>query len=280
MEPGTLEKSDFGKIEDHEKNYLGILADLDGTVNRGDLLIDGVHEVYSRLSARGVQWLFLSNNAQKSADDLAEKLSRLGLPVTSEQVVNSASVVINSLEKDYVGARAMVIGEPSLIQGIKGAGSVIESDPSKTDIVVIGMDTGLTYEKIKLAYLAITRGALFWATNLDPTFPVPGGFHPGAGSVVAPLITALGRQPDRVFGKPETDMADLALERLHLSKESCLVVGDRMDTDILFAKKAKIDSALVLTGATTRGNLEGYNYSPNYVLETIAEIERLFDNNE
>jgi HAD superfamily hydrolase (TIGR01450 family) len=275
-----LEKDTFEKIRDHEKNYLGILADLDGTVNRGDLLIDGVPEVYSRLSARGIHWLFLSNNAQKPADDLAKKLCRLGLPVTSEQVVNSASVVINSLEKEYIGAHVMVIGEPSLIHGIQIAGSVIESDPSKTDIVVIGMDTGLTYEKIKLAYQAIMRGALFWATNLDPTFPVPGGFHPGAGSVVAPVITAVGRPPDRVFGKPETDMADMALERLHLSKESCLVVGDRMDTDILFAKKANIDSALVLTGATTLRNLEKYDYSPDYVLETIADIGRLFDNNE
>jgi 4-nitrophenyl phosphatase len=275
-----LEKNSFGKIRDNEKNYLGILADLDGTVNRGDLLIDGVHEVYSRLSARGIHWLFLSNNAQKPADDLAKKLCRLGLSVTSQQVVNSASVVINCLEKEYTGAHVMVIGEPSLIQGIRMAGSVIESDPSKTDIVVIGMDTGLTYEKIKLAYQAITRGALFWATNLDPTFPVPGGFHPGAGSVVASVITAVGRPPDRVFGKPETDMADMALERLHLLKESCLVVGDRMDTDILFAKKANIDSALVLTGATTLRNLEKYDYSPDYVFETIADIERLFDNNE
>jgi HAD superfamily hydrolase (TIGR01450 family) len=275
-----LEKVSFGKIRDHEKNYLGILADLDGTVNRGDLLIDGVQEVYSKLSAGGIHWLFLSNNAQKPADDLAKKLCRLGLPVTGEQVVNSASVVINSLEKEYIGAHVMVIGEPSLIQGIQMAGSVIESDPSKTDIVVIGMDTGLTYEKIKLAYQAVTRGALFWATNLDSTFPVPGGFQPGAGSVVAPVITAVGRPPDRVFGKPETDMADLALERLHLSRESCLVVGDRMDTDILFAKKAKIDSALVLTGATNLGNLEKYDYSPDYILETIADIERLFENNE
>ncbi len=273
-------KTTFEKLDKHEKNYLGILADLDGTVNRGDLLIEGVHEVYSRLSARGINWLFLSNNAQKSADDLANKLSRLGLPVSGKQVVNSASVVISSLEKGHLGAHVMVIGEPSLVQAIQTAGSIIETDPTKTDIVVIGMDIGLTYEKIKLAYQAIMRGDLFWATNLDPTFPVPGGFLPGAGSVVAPVITAVGRRPDRVFGKPETDMADLALERLHLSRESCLVVGDRMDTDILFAKRAKIDSVLVLTGATTRMNLGEYGYSPDYILETIADIERLFDHNE
>ena len=275
-----MEKASIGKLTEPEKNYLGILADLDGTVNRGELLIEGVHEVYSRLTARGINWLFLSNNAGKSADALAKKLSGLGLPVSSEQVVNSASVVISSLKRGYLGARVMIIGEPSLAQGIQTAGSIIESDPSKTDIVVIGMDTGLTYEKINLAYQAIMRGALFWATNLDPTFPIPGGFKPGAGSVVAPVITAVGRRPDRVFGKPETDMADLALERLHLSRESCLVVGDRMDTDILFAKKAKIDSLLVLTGATSRRNLEDYDYSPDYILETIADIEGLFENNE
>jgi 4-nitrophenyl phosphatase len=106
---------------------------------------------------------------------------------------------------------------------------------------------------------------------------VPGGFHPGAGSVVASVATAAGRQPDRVFGKPQTDMADLALDRLQLPRESCLVVGDRMDTDILFAKKARMDSVLVLTGATSRRNLGEYDYAPDYVLDTIADIEKLFD---
>lgn len=259
-----------------KERYRAILADLDGTVNRGELLVDGVQGVYSRLSANGVRWLFLSNNAQKLAEDLAKKLSDLGLPVTGEQVINSASALINSLEKDHAGARVMVLGDPKLIQGIQTAGSVIEKDPLKTDIVVVGLDTGLTYEKIKLAYLAISHGALFWATNLDPTFPVPDGFRPGAGAVVASVATAAG-PPDRVFGKPQTDMADLALDRLRLPRGSCLVVGDRMDTDILFAKKAGMDSALVLTGATSRGNLGEYDYSPDYVLDTIADIESLFD---
>jgi HAD superfamily hydrolase (TIGR01450 family) len=259
-----------------KKRYQAILADLDGTVNTGELLIDGVQGVYSRLSAKGVNWLFLSNNAQKLAEDLAKKLSDLGLDVKSEQVINSASALIDSLEKDHAGARVMVVGEPGLIQGIRTAGSMIEKDPLKTDIVVVGMDRGLTYEKIKLAYLAINHGALFWATNLDPLFPVPGGFHPGAGVVVASVVTAAG-PPDRVFGKPQTDMANLALDRLRLPKESCLVVGDRMDTDILFAKKAGMDSALVLTGATSRGNLGEYDYSPDYVFDTIVDIETLFD---
>jgi HAD superfamily hydrolase (TIGR01450 family) len=259
-----------------KKLYQAVLADLDGTVNRGELLIDGAQGTYSRLSAKGVRWLFLSNNAQKMAGDLAKKLSDLGLTVASEQVINSASALIDSLEKDHAGARVMVLGEPGLVHGIQAAGSVIEKDPLKTDIVVVGMDRGLTYEKIKLAYLAISHGALFWATNLDPLFPVPGGFHPGAGAVVASVIAAAG-PPGRVFGKPETDMANLALDRLKLPRESCLVVGDRMDTDILFAKKARMDSALVLTGATSRGNLPEYDYSPDYVFDTIADIETLFD---
>ena len=259
-----------------KKSYQAILADLDGTVNRGELLIDGARGVYTRLSAKEVRWLFLSNNAQTLAEDLAKKLSDLGLAVKGEQVINSASALIASLEKDHAGARVMVVGEPGLIHGIQTAGSVIEKDPLKTDIVVVGMDRGLTYEKIKLAYLAINRGALFWATNLDPLFPVSGGFHPGAGVVVASVTTAAG-PPDRVFGKPQTDMANLALDRLRVARESCLVVGDRMDTDILFAKKARMDSALVLTGATSREDLGEYDYSPDYVFDTIVDIETLFD---
>jgi 4-nitrophenyl phosphatase len=260
-----------------KKRYLGILADMDGTVNKGNLLIDGVQEVYKSLSEKGAAWLFLSNNAKAPAADLAGKLTGLGLHVTPDQVVNSASALIRTLKKDHLGARIMVVGEPKLIHAVQEAGSFIESDPMKTNIVVVALDTGLTYEKIKLAHIAISHGAQFWATNLDPTFPVPGGFHPGAGSVVASIATAVGRPPDRVFGKPATDMAILALEMLQLSKDSCLVVGDRMDTDVLFAKNAGMDSALVLTGATSRTDLAKYDYSPDYVFDSIADIEPLFD---
>ena len=150
-------------------------------------------------------------------------------------MINSASALIREVAKNFIHSRIMVVGQPRLIQGLEGVGVTVTDDPSDTDIVVVALDRYFTYEKLKRAHRAIQMGALFWATNLDVTYPEADGFSPGAGSIVASISTAVGKQPDRVFGKPSTDMAGLALERLGLEASACLVVGDRMDTDVEFA---------------------------------------------
>lgn len=261
----------------NRKTYKGILADLDGTVNRGKILISGADAIYRDLSQRGIRWVFVSNSARSLSSDLAEKLVTLGLNVTRDQVVNSATALIHALAKDCPGARVMVIGEPRLIQGIQQAKIEVTDDPGRTDTVVVAMDTGFDYEKLKRAHLALQNGALFWATNLDASFPASHGFLPGAGSIAAAVATAAGRQPDRVFGKPSPDMAELALDMLGLSADSCLMVGDRIETDIVFAKNAGMDAALVLTGASTRQDLEAWSNGPEYVFDSIEDIVELFD---
>jgi len=260
-----------------KKLYTGILADLDGTVNRGRLLIEGADRVYKELSRRGIRWMFVSNGATSLASDLAQKLRAMGLPVSEDQVVNSAAPLIRVLKQEYYGARVMVVGESRLVEGVRGAGAMVTDDPQEIEIVISALDREFTYEKLKRAHQAIQRGAQFWATNLDATFPSADGFLPGAGSVVASIITAAGRPPDRVFGKPYPDMAFLALEVLGLSPEECLVVGDRMETDVLFAKNAGMDSALVLTGASNREQLKDFPQSPQYVFDSIVDVASLFD---
>jgi HAD superfamily hydrolase (TIGR01450 family) len=258
-----------------KKRYRGILADLDGTVNRGHELIPGVDATYATLTAQGVRWVFVSNSATLMPAELAEKISRLGIPVSPDQVVNSASALIKSLQQDHPTSRVMVIGEQRLIAGLIGLGFSVTENPEATDIVVVALDSRFTYDKLSRAHWAIERGALFWATNQDPTYPVPKGFIPGAGSIVAAVATAAGRPPDVVFGKPSPHLAPLALEALNLEPDSCIVVGDRMDTDVLFARNAGIDSALVLTGATTRENLSRFAFEPTYVLESINDLTSL-----
>lgn len=258
-------------------SYRAILADLDGTVNRGSLLMPGAEEVYRNLSRKGIRWIFVSNSATRLAVDLATKIRKLGLAVTPDQVVNSALALIHVVERGYRGTRIMVIGEPRLAEGVAAAGAVVTENPEETEIVAVGLDTGFTYEKLTRAHQAIQKGAKFWATNLDATFPSSKGFLPGAGSVVASISTAAGRPPDRVFGKPFPDMANLALEILGLPPRDCLMVGDRIDTDLLFAKNAGMDSALVLTGASRREDLEHAPHLPQYVFDTIGDIAKLFD---
>ena len=170
----------------------------------------------------------------------------------------------------------MVVGEERLSQGLRDAGIRVEDGRCGVDLVVTAMDLHFNYEKLRKAQAALLGGALFWATNLDASLPVAHGFLPGAGSIVAAISTAAGRGPDRVFGKPSPDMAHLALEQLGLPAASCLVVGDRMETDILFARNAGIDSALVLTGAGSRDDLSRFPFAPAYVLEGISDLSTLF----
>lgn len=257
------------------KQYQAILADLDGTVNRGNNLIPGVAEAHQILTQRGMRWIFVSNSATRLAEDLAMKINGLGIPVKDDHVINSASALIRCLSKDHRGAGVMVIGEPRLVQGVRKAGATVTDDPMEVDIVVTAMDMGFTFDKLKRAHRALSNGARFWATNLDATFPSSDGFLPGAGSIVASVATVAGRPPDRIFGKPSPDMAEMALEILGLTSECCLVVGDRMETDILFARNAGMDSALVLTGATTREALRNFSYSPDHVLESLGDLPHL-----
>ncbi len=258
------------------KTYQGILADLDGTVNRGGRLLPGAASTYELLRRKGVRWVFVSNSAMRTASDLAAKIGSLGLEVTENQVVNSATALINALTKHFPEKRVMVVGEPRLVEGIGEAGVEVTEEPDRTDIVVTALDTGFTYDKLRRAHSALQNGALFWATNTDASYPTSHGFQPGAGSIVASIATASGRSPDRVFGKPSPDMAELALEILELDAEFCLMVGDRIETDIVFAKNAGMDSALVLTGVSTTEDLARSSCKPEYVFDGISDIVGLF----
>jgi 4-nitrophenyl phosphatase len=259
-----------------EAHFRAVLADMDGTMFRGDELIPGAVDTYLELSRQGVRWLFLSNNATGTADGLAGKLNRLGVPVNGNQVINSASALFRAVRTGHRGTRVMVVGEDELREGLAESGAVMDDHPETAQMVVVALDRGFTYEKLSRANRCIRNGAPFWATNEDAGFPVPDGVLPGAGSLVAAVSVAAGRRPDRVLGKPEPDMALLALEALNLPANQCLVVGDRMETDILFAIKSGMGSALVLTGATGPCDVSGFHFSPDHVLDSVADIGKLF----
>ncbi len=144
-----------------KKVYKAILADLDGTIYRGRTLIPGAAQVYSFLSKKGIRWFFLSNNAGRLASDIAEGIRKLGMPISDDQVINSASALLNAISKHYRGSKVFVIGHSKLIAGIEASGASITEDPTETDIVVVALDTNFTYDKLKRAHIAIQRGSLF-----------------------------------------------------------------------------------------------------------------------
>ncbi|MFI7481510.1 HAD-IIA family hydrolase [Kocuria sp. M1R5S2] len=257
--------------------YDGYLFDLDGTVYLGDELLPGAHELITALREQGRQTLFLSNNPTKDPQMYAEKLGRLGLPTPTSHIVNTVVTMAAWLRRETPGASVFVIGEEPLVRAIRDAGLLITDRPEEIDVVVASYDRGFDYRKLQIAFDALWmhRRARLVTTNPDAYCPFPGGRgEPDAAAVVAAIEACTGVRCEVNVGKPAPVMLRTALDILGLPASSCVMVGDRLYTDIAMAVDAGVDSALVLTGESTRETAEAVapDRRPTYVLERIDEL--------
>ena len=232
----------------------------------------------------GVQ--FISNKPLEPGAAYAEKLSRLGIPARAEEVLTSAAVLGAHLARKAPHLRLYVVGEQSLKEelrtwGLRVMPELEEQDPRGViqpegiDAVVVAFDRTLDYRKLNTAYQALNHGAVFFATNADRTCPLPSGAVPDAGATLAFLEHITGRKPDLVAGKPSTLMLDAAADRMCLEPSCCLVVGDRLETDILMGQEAGMRTALVLSGVTRRSDLTTSPVRPDLVLESVKDLPEL-----
>ncbi|WP_206064062.1 HAD-IIA family hydrolase [Kocuria rosea] len=257
--------------------YDGYLFDLDGTVYLGDELLPGAHELITTLREQGRQTLFLSNNPTRDPQMYADKLSRLGLPTPTSHIVNTVVTMAAWLRKEAPGASVFVIGEEPLVRAIRAAGLRITERPEEIDIVVASYDRGFDYRKLQIAFDALWmhRRARLVTTNPDAYCPFPGGRgEPDAAAVVAAIEASTGVRCEVNVGKPAPVMLRTALDILGLPASGCVMVGDRLYTDIAMAVDAGIDSALVLTGESTREMVDALapERRPTCVLERIDEL--------
>jgi len=253
----------------------GYLFDLDGTVYRGERLIPGADRAIAELRARGRRIVFLSNKPLYSRRDYAEKLTRLGIPTSEDEVVNSSFVLARHLAKEAPGAKVFAIGEPPLLEELARAGLELSEDPDEIEYVIAAFDRTFDYRKLNTAFQALKRGARFWATNPDRTCPVEDGEIPDAAGVIAALEATSGRKVERVVGKPSQHMVQAALEVLGLPPEECAMVGDRLETDMVMAKENGLTAILTLTGVSRRDDLPSAPVTPNHVIESVAELPTL-----
>ncbi|MFQ5577538.1 MAG: HAD-IIA family hydrolase [Anaerolineae bacterium] len=252
--------------------YRGYIFDLDGTVYRGEQAIPGAPETVAYLRARGCRVVFLSNKPLESRRAYAQKLNRLGIPAAGDDVINSSLALTRYLARTMPGATVFAIGEPPLLAELAAAGLTLSRNPEAIEAVIASFDRTFDYQKLNIAFQALRRGARFLATNADRTCPVQGGQIPDAGAVIGALEGCSGRKVERVAGKPSALMAGMALERLGLPASACLMVGDRLETDIAMGLDAGMDTALVLTGVARREELAASPAQPRYVLESIAGL--------
>jgi NagD protein len=249
------------------KNYV---LDMDGVIYRGNQLVPGAKEFIERLQAGGHPFLFMTNNSQRTPLDFQRKLERMGLDVPAERYFTSAMATASFLHSQKPGGTAFVIGEAGLTHALYQVGySITDVDP---DYVVLGDTPSYDFAKIVQAVQLVMNGAKFIATNPDVSGPIEEGIHPACGALAAPIERATGKQAYYV-GKPNPLMMREALRRLDAHSDESVMIGDRMDTDILSGIGAGMHTVLVLTGVTRREDLKDYSYQPHQVVETLAELQ-------
>ncbi len=257
--------------------YDAYIFDLDGTCYLGDALLPTVGETIGRLRQLGRRTVFLSNNPTQPREVYAERLTELGLPTPPEDVINSSMVMADFLNRRMPGARLFVVGEEPLRRELAAAGFEIvgdegDIDAGAIDAVIASFDRTFDYRKLQIAFDAIRAGARFFATNADRYCPVPGGGQPDAAAVIAAIEACTTVSVEAVVGKPSAHMAEAVLARLQLSPRQCLMIGDRLETDVLLGLNAGMDAALTLTGATDETMLAQSAVRPTYVLRALSEL--------
>ncbi|MEW8977981.1 MAG: HAD-IIA family hydrolase [Symbiobacterium sp.] len=254
------------------KQFKGYIFDLDGTLYLGDHAIPGAPETLATLRRRGARIAFLSNKPIEPASNYAAKLNRLGIQAAVEEVLNSSIIMARYLSRHAPGAKVYLIGEEPLAEELRKRGIQIVTDPLDCQYVVVSWDRQFTYKKLNDALQAIRNGAHFIATHPDRTCPVAGGEVADAGGMIGAVEGVTGQKVELVTGKPSPITVQEAMDLLGLQPHECIMVGDRLETDMRMGREAGMATALVLTGITRREQVEQSPWKPDYVLNSVADL--------
>lgn len=253
--------------EQRPRNYL---IDMDGVLVSGSTMILGADKFVEQLKSQGKKFLVLTNNPLYTPGDLSHRLKAMGLDVSSGSIFTSAMATARFLHSQNPGGTAFVVGESGLTEAIHDVGYVItDIDP---DYVVLGETHAYNFGRITHAVRLISRGARFIATNPDPSGPTDEGIVPACGAMAALIEAASGKSPFYV-GKPNPLMMRTALNYLDVHSEDTVMIGDRMDTDIVAGVESGMETILVLSGVTERDDVHRHPYQPTHIVESVADIE-------
>lgn len=248
-----------------------ILLDMDGVLYRGPAPLPGVNDLLALCARRGMRYACVTNNSTLTPQQYETKLAGMGIQIPATQIITSSTATRRFLEHEFArGTPAFYVGMHGLREALFADGYFVYAE-QRPQVVVSGLDTELTYQKLKLAALAIRAGARYVATNPDLTLPVEEGLVPGAGSIIALLKAATDTAPT-VIGKPGAAMFHTAIDILGADAQRTLTVGDRLDTDIAGAASAGLASALVLTGVSTQAQAEAGEVKPDAIFAGLPEL--------
>ncbi|MDY0300574.1 MAG: HAD-IIA family hydrolase [Trichlorobacter sp.] len=249
---------------------LNLLCDMDGVIYRGNRLIDGADAFVQRLLHNKVKFLFLTNNSEQCPVDLVLKLEHLGIKGLSEDnFITSAMATAIFLKNQKEKATIFALGGSGLANELYNAGfSLTDKNP---DYVVVGKTPNFNYQLLKKAVNLINGGAKFIGTNPDVIDPIENGIEPACGTILSAITAATGKNP-YIIGKPNALMMTIATKKLGVHADNTIMVGDRMDTDIVGGMEAGMKTCLVLSGVTHREDLSDFPYKPDLIFESVKDI--------
>ncbi|WP_111767267.1 HAD-IIA family hydrolase [Nakamurella deserti] len=258
-----------------DRTYDGYIFDLDGTVYLGKELLPGARELIEELRRRNARIVYLSNNPTRDPQMYLDKLAGLGIPARPEEILNTVVTMTAWLTEHAADRRIFVIGEEPLQRALRDAGLTLSEDAAEIDVIVASYDRRFDYRKLQIAFdaLAVHKRAILVTTNPDVYCPFPNGAgEPDAGAIVAAIEACTGVRCQVNAGKPDRLMVETAMRRIGLRADQCVMVGDRLSTDIAMGIAAGMDSALVLTGETTLPMLAASAVRPTWVIERIDHL--------
>lgn len=259
----------MNEIIENIRSKKGFICDMDGVIYHGNRLLPGVKEFVDWLVKEKKRFIFLTNSSERTPKELKDKLFRMGIEVDESVFYTSALATASFLASQKPGGSAYIIGDAGLINALYNVGYTMNNvDP---DYVVMGETNSYSFEKIAHAVNLVLKGAKLIGANPDISGPVEDGIVPATKALIAPIEMSTGRKA-YFIGKPNPLMMRIARKKLDCSADETIIIGDRMDTDIIAGVESEIDTCLVLSGITTRAMLENFPYRPHYVLDGVGDI--------
>ena len=250
----------------------GFICDMDGVLYHGNKLLPGAAEFIKWLHDNNKKFLFLTNNSNSTPKELQQKLARLGLDVSEDHFYTSALATANFLKDQTPGCSVYAIGEAGLFNALYNAG--ITMNDVNPDYVVVGEGKAYSLDTLTKATNLVLNGAKLIGCNSDVSAPIENGFTPACRALIAPIEMATGRQA-YFCGKPNPLMMHTGLRLLGCHSSEAVMIGDRMDTDIISGLERGLSTVLVLTGVSTTENIKVYGYKPTMVLQGVGEVVKI-----
>lgn len=260
------------------KTIQGIVIDMDGVLRRGGKTLPGVQAFFKTLREKQMRYILATNNSTVTPDSVVRLMNGIGVSIQPEEMIGSAQATASYLQQTYPsGTRMILLGEEALHTAILAAGFSIVDDPLKAEVAVSGFNRQVDYRLLTQMAIALQNGAAFVGTNPDKSFPLETWNAPGNGAMIAALEATTGLRPT-IIGKPEPHLYVQCLRRMGTTPETTLALGDRLDTDILGGQRAGMPTALVLTGISSRDDIQPSGIQPDWVFSGLPELTQALQN--